>query len=465
MKTIKQKILLPFLLLIILIPMVSLTIFNIVINIQVHKTATKELQNTVKTINKLIKNEILNNDSLNNLSEVDSSLSKIKETLKASKLTINTEFLIIGKNGDLIYPRNSSDSFLNDNVIELVSKRVLYYERGVVQNIKVDSKKYLVLREKISKTANEKSGSLVFVSSLSRANDIITIVNIMLFIVMLFFTIISILIANDISNRISKPVKELCKITDKIGDGDFKLSSQQTKIIELFKLEESISSMSKKLNAYDKAQKAFLQNASHELRTPLMSIQGYSEGIELGVLSDTKKAAGIINSESKRLNIIVDQLLMLSRIENQTYGKTLVKINICDILKEYCQTLYGIALKDKKEINLNLPENPIFIMADENLLSQIIINIASNCIRYADKTVGIDLYQEKNKVIIKICDDGKGINEKDLPYIFDRFYRGEKGNTGLGLAIAKSAIGFIDGNLIAYNSDKGAVFEIQFNSI
>ena len=195
--------------------------------------------------------------------------------------------------------------------------------------------------------------------------------------------------------------------------------------------------MSKRLTDLDKAQKLFLQNASHEIRTPLMSIQGYAEGISKGIFSDTTKSADIICVESKRLNQLVDELLTLSRIENNTDESEFYVLNLSDVMKEVVQKIEGYALREQKKINVMLPPDVIMIKANDALLSQAMINIISN---------------------------GDGIPVQDLPHIFDRFYKGKNGNFGLGLAIVKSAILSLKGSIRAYN-ENGAVFEIKFQVI
>ena len=195
--------------------------------------------------------------------------------------------------------------------------------------------------------------------------------------------------------------------------------------------------MSKRLTDLDKAQKLFLQNASHEIRTPLMSIQGYAEGISKGIFSDTTKTADIICEESKRLNQLVDELLTLSRIENNTDESEFYVLNLSDVMKEVVQKIEGYALRVLKKINVMLPPDVIMIKANDALLSQAMINIISN---------------------------GDGIPVQDLPHIFDRFYKGKNGNFGLGLAIVKSAILSLKGSIRAYN-ENGAVFEIKFQVI
>ena len=198
-----------------------------------------------------------------------------------------------------------------------------------------------------------------------------------------------------------------------------------------------MNDMSKRLTDLDKAQKLFLQNASHEIRTPLMSIQGYAEGISKGIFSDTTKTADIICEESKRLNQLVDELLTLSRIENNTDESEFYVLNLSDVMKEVVQKIEGYALREQKKINVMIPPDVIMIKANDALLSQAMINIISN---------------------------GDGIPVQDLPHIFDRFYKGKNGNFGLGLAIVKSAILSLKGSIRAYN-ENGAVFEIKFQVI
>lgn len=224
--------------------------------------------------------------------------------------------------------------------------------------------------------------------------------------------------------------------------------------------------MSTRLKDYDETQKQFMQNASHELRTPLMSIQGYAEGIENDVFSDPKEAAQVIKKESLRLNKLVTELLTLSRIENHTYVHDLMVFNISDLILDYIQRVNGLLLKSKLSLKTELSEN-VPALLDEALFSQTVINIISNAIRYAKKTIFVRTYLETvdGKIFssVEIADDGDGIEEEELPHLFERFYKGKKGNFGLGLAISKSAIESMGGSLEAFNR-QGAVFLLRMPS-
>jgi len=463
MKSLKYKILTPFLILIIVLPLLTLLIFNVTMRIYENRTARAELTNTVAEMNTVVKKELFSTLFETDTTVIDNALLNIKGSIIASKFAVNTQLLLFDKDSQLIYPQNTDGTVINADFVStvLAQKDSIDESENKIISINVDGQKYLMVGYKLTKLPISDVPYIVFTHSLNTSDGIIRFINIALLLIMLLGIIIGIFISNIISNRISKPVKHLCSTTDTIGRGEFITIEEKTKIKEFSLLYKSVNDMSGKLQAYDKAQKSFLQNASHELRTPLMSIQGYAEGIEKGIITDAQKAASIIGSESKRVNLIVDELLTISRIENQTYDREMEKLNLSDMLKEYVQRLDGLALKEGKQLTLNLPEAAVFVMADDTLLSQAINNIVSNCIRYAKSTINISLSIENDFAKITVVDDGKGISEADLPHIFERFYKGKEGNFGLGLAIAKSAVEYMRGSISARNNKEGAEFNIS----
>ena len=449
MKSIKNSILSPFLAIIIIIPITTLLIFNIAMNIYVSNSAKQEIKNTIAAMNTIIKQEFLGNSfDFSIESGIASVLFDISNAVKASKIANSTDILLFNQNGKLIYPKN----YTND----LLLQQLTTFDKNSdkITTLRTDSGSYLVASKTLATL--QKAPIIVFVASLNSANSLIFIINLILIVVMLLGISISIYIANLVSNNVSRATKTLYIITKNIGEENFEPVPLQTDILELNELTNSITQMGEKMQAQDKERKTFLQNASHALRTPLMSINGYAEGIENGVLTDVKKSAGIIKLEGKILNKLVDELLTLSRIESFSYEHELKLLNLSNLLKDYKSSLDGLALKENKKITLIIDED-IFILADESLLAQIVFNIAGNSLRYAKSELVIRLTKKK----LIISDDGNGIDEQDLANIFERFYKGKQGNFGLGLAIAKSAVEFLGGNIKAYNQ-AGAVFEINF---
>ena len=460
MKTIKSRILTPVLVLVIAIPLITLVAFNISMRAYVNSNAKKELTNTANIVQALVKQDlgvgIIDFSNKN----VQDAISTIRTVSLASRLSSQTDMLIFDGKGELLYPTNFGGSFVTKALTDQIGQNLNIEGRGSINTINDCGSSYIYTYQRLLKAEINRNPNIVFISSLNSADGFIAFINLTLLIIMLVGIAISSLVSILLSNKISKEMNELCRVANSIGIKEYQCCFRKCKIKEIAELSKSIDEMAERLSDYDKAQKMFLQNASHEIRTPLMSIQGYAEGIECGIVTDTHEASKIIISESKRLNVLVEELLTLSRIENQTYRKELVQTNLNNSLKEYLQRFGGLSIKTEKKISLTLPEKDVFAVVDDTLLFQAIMNITANCLRYAKTIVNISLVQEDEKAIIQILDDGKGINEQDLPKIFDRFFKGKSGNFGLGLAIAKSSIDFMGGSIAAYNHD-GAVFEIR----
>ena len=208
-------------------------------------------------------------------------------------------------------------------------------------------------------------------------------------------------------------------------------------------------------------QQTFFQNASHELKTPLMAIQGYAEGIQAGV-TDTGSAAEVILEESDRMTELVDELLDISKIDMGRQQLTLSEMDIRELLYDSIRAVEPTAAAGGIAIVPDFPETPVIVNCDDTRLRRAITNILSNGIRYARSELRLTCRTDKRHVTIRIQDDGDGIAEEDLPHIFDRFYMGKSGKSGIGLALTKEIIHLHKGTIRAYNGDTGAVFEISF---
>ena len=206
-------------------------------------------------------------------------------------------------------------------------------------------------------------------------------------------------------------------------------------------------------------QQTFFQNASHELKTPLMAIQGYAEGIQAGVM-DAGGAADVILEESDRMTELVEELLDISKIDMGQQRLNLSETDIRELLYDGIRAVEptaacGIAIVP------DFPEEPVMVSCDDIQLRRAVTNILSNGVRYARSELRLTCRTDKRHVTIRIQDDGDGIAEEDLPHIFDRFYMGRSGKSGIGLALTKEIVHLHRGTIRAYNGDRGAVFEIS----
>ena len=207
-------------------------------------------------------------------------------------------------------------------------------------------------------------------------------------------------------------------------------------------------------------QQTFFQNASHELKTPLMAIQGYAEGIQAGVM-DTGSAAEVILAESDRMTGLVDELLDISKIDMGRQPLTLSEMDVRELLYDSIRAVEPTAAAGGITITPDFPETPVMVSCDDTRLRRAVTNILSNGVRYARSELRLTCRADKRNATIRIQDDGDGIAEADLPHIFDRFYMGRSGKSGIGLALTKEIIHLHKGTIRAYNGDTGAVFEIS----
>ena len=206
-------------------------------------------------------------------------------------------------------------------------------------------------------------------------------------------------------------------------------------------------------------QQTFFQNASHELKTPLMAIQGYAEGIQAGVM-DTGSATEVILEESDRVTELVEELLDISKID---MGRQLLAFSEMDIRELLYDSIRAVepAAAGGIAIVPDFPEEPVMVSCDDTRLRRAVTNILSNGVRYARSELRLTCRADKRHVTIRIQDDGDGIAEEDIPHIFDRFYMGKSGKSGIGLALTKEIVHLHRGTIRAYNGETGAVFEIS----
>lgn len=268
----------------------------------------------------------------------------------------------------------------------------------------------------------------------------------------IFFLLAASILIWIITKGITRPLDLLCRKAKEIGDGNYTPITDDFRAEELENLKRSINCMAENLKKSEESTVAFFQNASHDLKTPLAAISGYAEGIQCGIWEDPKKPAGIILNESLRMSRLVESILTISKLDNKTLDLQIVLIELDEFLYEQILVLQGSC--KEKALTAAEPFPSICVMADGALLTRIVQNLVSNCLRYASHEVVIRLIQRGNTAEIIIEDDGPGIPEEKLSQVFQRFYTGEQGGFGLGLSIVKSGIEYMNGTVSVEN--KGA---------
>ncbi|MFT5873125.1 MAG: signal transduction histidine kinase [Clostridium sp.] len=198
-----------------------------------------------------------------------------------------------------------------------------------------------------------------------------------------------------------------------------------------------------------------IANMSHDIRTPLTSIIGYIHFLKLDNINEKEKKEylNIAEQRAKVLENLLNDFYELSLIESLDYELDLQKLNINKILQEVMLGKYTEFMNRDINVNIEIPEENIYIIAEEKSLERVIENLLSNTVKYAKDTVDICLKVEENMVLLRISNIAKDLTLDDVKNIFDRFYMADKTRsgkgTGLGLAIVKGLVQKMNGNVTA----------------
>lgn len=265
------------------------------------------------------------------------------------------------------------------------------------------------------------------------------------------------------ARNIAKSLRRLSDGAERMGEGQYDHVEPAFRLTELEAMRTSMNQMADRLRRSDESQKSFLQNTSHELRNPLMSISGYAQGIEQGVF-DPVPAAHTILDESQRLTDVVNGLLALSRLEGDVEHMKISDVNVVECVSDCLRRIGGLAAKEGVVLAFDAADD-VAAFGNEELLAQVLDNLLSNAARFARARVEVGVMRQGDRVKVIVADDGPGIGEADLPHVFERCYKGEGGNYGIGLAIARTAAEAMGADLAAANSPQGgAVFTLSLHA-
>ncbi len=220
----------------------------------------------------------------------------------------------------------------------------------------------------------------------------------------------------------------------------------------------------------ERSRQEFSANVSHELKTPLTSISGYAEMMENGMVAsmeDIRKFSGSIHKEALRLIALIEDIIRLSRIEEEAKEpQSLEPVELDDLCEAVLESLEPVA--KKAEVSLHLETCPAILLGEDGMLSELVYNLCENAIKYNHPNGNVWLYlsQDDKEIEIRVKDDGIGIPEESRLRVFERFYRVDKshskqiGGTGLGLSIVKHVVEYHHGR-VELDSALGVGTEIR----
>lgn len=290
-----------------------------------------------------------------------------------------------------------------------------------------------------------------------RASDVLMDMG---FSVLLILVFMAAMMSLWIYQAIIGPIKKLEAAAQKIKDGNLDFEIDVNGKDEISELCQSFESMREQLKQSseervrdEKENRELISNISHDLKTPITAIKGYVEGIMDGVADTPEKMdkyVRTIYNKTNEMDLLINELTIYSKIDTNRIPYNFNKINVADYFND-CIEEIGLDL-DSKGIGLsyiNYAEDDIMVIMDPEQIRRVIHNIISNSVKYLDKENGfinIRVRDVGDFVQFEFEDNGRGIAAKDLPYIFERFYRAEKsrnsatGGSGIGLSIVKKII-------------------------
>jgi signal transduction histidine kinase len=276
-----------------------------------------------------------------------------------------------------------------------------------------------------------------------------------IYIILFLDALIALLFGYLFSRRLTKPLVNIIKDVKSLSEGEYSLEREEKGIYK--EIYHNINNLSSKLESneierknLDKMREEWISNISHDIKTPLVSVKGYAEILSSEEYDCTKEEvreySKIIEDKSDYIKELIDDLNLSTRLKNKVLTLNKKHTNIVSLVRGVVIDILNNPQNSNVDIDFSATREVIDIDIDEILIKRVITNILYNAIVHNDENVAIEVKVErKDRVHIFIKDNGKGIQEEDLKYIFERYYRGtntgkrHKGS-GLGMAIAKDIV-------------------------
>ena len=326
-------------------------------------------------------------------------------------------------------------------------------------------------------------------SPLESIKESASISNSFYFVVGAIIVVISGLIILIVTNRITRPISELTKLSEKMSDLDFDARYESWAGNEIDVLGDNFNKMSRKLEStiselksannklqkdiedkikIDEMRKEFLDNVSHELKTPIALIQGYAEGLNENISDDPESRefyCEVIMDEASKMNKLVKNLLTLNQLESGKDAPVMERFDIVSLIRGVLGSMH-IMIEQKEATVIFEETEPVYVWADEFKIEEVVTNYTSNALNHLDgeRKIEIKVLRESDCVRVTVFNTGTPIPEEDLPNLWNKFYKVDKartreyGGSGIGLSIVKAIIEGMNQKYGVCNYDNGVEF-------
>ena len=432
---------------------------------QVFNRLTRRVQQVIRE--ELDKKPELYEDS-SHLDEVNAELQK------------HYAYLVVRKGTDIIYFGDADEENKTQLCEQLPEFDIL--QGDLEGGIYLDGESQHLVKQMDFQFPDKTEGSVFIISNVDDLlPEVKSMIREMLFLGVMILLIAGITLTFWVYQSILSPLNKLQEATKKIRDGNLEFTLDVDADDEICHLCQDFEEMRMRLKEsaeekvqYDKESKELISNISHDLKTPITAIKGYVEGIMDGVASSPEKLDKYIRTiynKANDMDRLIDELTFYSKIDTNKIPYTFSKINVSQYFRD-CVEEVGLDM-EARGIELgyfNYVDEDVVVIADAEQMKRVINNIISNSVKYLDKKKGIINIRIKDDgdfIQVEIEDNGKGIAAKDLPNIFDRFYRTDssrnssQGGSGIGLSIVRKIIEDHGGRIWA-TSKEGIGTEVHF---
>ncbi|MBQ7170906.1 MAG: HAMP domain-containing protein [Clostridia bacterium] len=274
-----------------------------------------------------------------------------------------------------------------------------------------------------------------------------------------------------VSEHTIGPIKTISRAAKQFAAGDWDVRVPAGGRDEIGELAAAFNSMAESLSNLEKMRRTFLGNLSHDLRTPMTTISGFVDGILDGTIPKDKEEhyLQIVSSETKRLSRLVSALLDLSRLQAGERKFTYTAFDICEMAREIIISFEQPIEAKRLDVEFFSDESSMKAYADKDAIHQVLYNICDNAVKFSDEggKLCVRVFSSGKKIHVSVYNEGIGIPPEDLPFVFDRFYKGDKSRSldktgvGLGMFISRSVME-AHGETITVKSEYGKFCEFEF---
>lgn len=266
-----------------------------------------------------------------------------------------------------------------------------------------------------------------------------------------------------VSRRIVEPLITLTNVSKRLAQGFYRERTRIASDDEIAQLSQSVNQLADALDQTDQRRLALLADVTHELRTPLATIGGYMEGLIDGVVKPSHETFSLILHESNRLQRLIEDLELLSRVEAGQLPVVARSVDISHLIDAMRVQFEPIFAANQVRLQIDTPPRLPLIWADPDRIDQVLINLLSNAYRYTPTggEVALRAWASDEMLTVEVADTGVGIDPEHQAHIFERFYRVDKsrarqsGGSGIGLAIVRHLVYAQGGDISVWSAGKG----------